>query len=203
MKRLFKALLNWIILLLTRAAYEKHTLDRYNKKMIEPIPGLIINGRQMYKFVNPEDMPESRFVNFLAIRQELAMGISRDLLVEYILKLRQSLNDADVMKAGQLLYMLEDTATNCVPTEAVYQLAALRYFDRQEDLVSFDGDYNQRKIEGFKAFKDQSFFLRTLSRDLMQLGVELPADIEAFLKTHQSKLKMYEQILSGKGATKP
>lgn len=194
MKRMLLA----IITFLYRFTRERITLDKVNQKVIEPVPGLILKGRQYYRFKNVADMPQNRFVHYLDFRQESDMNISRDVILKYVEELKTANNSQDASRIGSLLFMLEDSLANCTPLEMLYNLASLVYFTKQEDLSCYDYDYNQDKIALFKAHTNKDFFFRTLLEQTLKItGNMSPSDIEQYLRVSLVKLRAYEQILTG------
>lgn len=191
-----RKILNRIIAWLYRLAYEKVTLDGVNQKLIRPVPGLIIDGRQYWEFVNIVDMPESRRVNYLNVRRRMAMNLDDELVMKYIDKLKEANQENNVNRIGSLLYMLEDTLKTITPIENYYYMASIAYFDAREDIKTYDLDYNNEKIRKFKALPDQSFFLTRLFSENLNKGGEQSAEhILASLKRDEVKLKAFSRIL--------
>jgi hypothetical protein len=192
MRKLIARLAAWLLTF----TYERVTLDKVNKKLIKPVEGLIINGVQYYEFVSIGDMPQERFVHYQHLRQEAVMNLDRETLNRYFDELKKANNGKDTSRIGALLYMLQDTINNCTPLEVLYNLAALVYFDKHEDIGCFDGDYNARKIALFKELPNQGFFLtRLLQKGLKLAGEQSPDDILKSLRQSAVKLKAYQQIL--------
>ena len=184
--------------LLTWASEETHEplkLDKVNQKMIKPVEGLIINGEQYYEFVNASDMPEARFIHYLDLNKELTAGFDRETGSEYLEQMKIANNSQDSSKIGALIFMLQDQMLNCTPLDVLYKLAALVYFDKNEDISCFDADYNHQKIKLFRQLPNQGFFFgRLLRKGLTNVGVELPADIGAYLKKSAVKLQAYREM---------
>lgn len=193
---MIRKLLRWIISILNRLAYESVTLDKVNKKLIEPVEGLCIDGVQYYKFVNQADMPDARFAHFMQFRNELSMGADRTLINEYLDNIIHHNNAGNASRVGQLAFLLQDTINNCTPVEAFYNMASLMYFDKKEDISCYDYDYNQRKIEAFRRIKDQAFFLTGLLENLKDYGFKSPKDINRYLTESMVRLKTYARILT-------
>ncbi|MFN7611501.1 MAG: hypothetical protein ACK5QX_11290, partial [bacterium] len=94
------------------------------------------------------------------------------------------------------IYTMQDTINNCTPIETLYNLAAMLYFDKNEDLKCFDQDYNSVKIAKFKKIKDQGFFFdRLLQKGFKTTGGQSPEDMLKYLKQSAVKLKAYRQML--------
>jgi hypothetical protein len=178
----------------TKLAYQPFTLDQVNRKLIEPVPDL----PGYWRFVNPGDMPEARFVHYLHYVKQLAMNVDEELLLKYLAGFKDAFEKGDKAKFYAYEFMLRDTLQNVTPVETYYWMSALLYFDDREDVSCFDHDYNQRKVEYFKSLPNQTFFLSTLIRHLKGSGEALLADIQESLKASQIKAESYERILSGK-----
>lgn len=195
MKKILRRFGEWLL----QVTYEPIRLDSVNKKLIRPVENLVVNGRQYYEFVNPADMPDSRFVHYLNFVRELNAGLDRETQNKYIDELMKANDKGERSRIGSLLYMLRDTINNCTPLEAMYNIASLMYFDEEEDLKTWDHDYNIAKIEQFKKIKDQGFFFaRLFERGLNRPGLGSPEDIAAYLKQSAVKLQAYRQLLSEK-----
>ncbi|ELR69162.1 hypothetical protein C900_05358 [Fulvivirga imtechensis AK7] len=187
-----------LIAFLYNFTYEGVYLDDVNKKMIRPVPRLIIDGKQYYEFLQPADIPQNRFVHYLDFREESEMGVTRELLNKYIQELIKANDNHENSRIGSLLYMLQSTVNDCTPIEVLYNMASLMYFDKDEDISCYDLDYNQEKIRKFKKLPDQGFFLRTLcERSLKLTGKSLPKDIDLYLRLSKVKLNAYQQMLTG------
>jgi hypothetical protein len=183
-----------------RETHEPLKLDKINSKMIRPVDGpdgpMVIEGKQYYEFVNAADMPQARFIHYLDINRELTSGVAREDAKNFLEQMKLANNDGDASKLGVLIFMLEDLILNSTPMDVLYKLAALVYFDKDEDLSCFDGDYNARKVKLFKALPNQTFFLsRLLSKGLRTLGVESPKDIEKSLREAAVKIRAYREML--------
>jgi len=187
-KRFASKLIEW----LTPMAYEAITLDKVNKKLIQPLPGL----PGYYKFAAPADMPQGRFIHYLHLTKRLDLNVDEQLLNTYLDGLTKAFENGDSGKFNGLVFMLRDTLANVTPVETYYWIAALLYFDKKEDLTTFDFDYNQKKVAHFKSLPNQSFFLATLIKHCQGIGEASLPDIEAFLKGSQVKAESYRRILT-------
>lgn len=190
---MIRSLAAWMISKLTPLAYERITLDQVNQKLIEPVVGL--DG--YYKFVNVADMPKGRFVHYLNLTERLKLNIDEADLIRYLDQMSLAVQRKEEGKYLALDYMLRDLVQTCTPVETYYWMAALYYFDRKEDLKSFDYDYNIRKVEYFKSLPDTSFFLARLIVSLQKSGELLVEDIKSSLQEVQAKTDQYNRILSG------
>lgn len=198
---MWRKIILWIVEKLYPFTYEPVTLDKVNGKLIRPVPGLIIEGKQYYEFVSVADMPEARRTHFSYMREETIMGIDRELQFNIINKLKEANQANDVNQIGHILFMWEDTLKNITTVENLYNIASLAYFDRQEDLANYDLDYAQQKIKLFKSVENKGFFFSRLLQETLKVSSEsLLHDIEELLKVNAVKLQVYRQQMSS-GAT--
>jgi hypothetical protein len=195
---MYRKLLLRLIAYLYKITYQKYTLDKVNSKLIRPVPGLIIDGEQYWEFVQVADMPEGRRAHYNTLREEMTMGIDREMLLEFVEKLKEANAKSDVNRIGALLFTLEDIVKNITTVESLYNLASLAYFTEREDLTTFDYDLAMVKVKAFKKLPNKSFFFDRLLRETLKIsGDQLPADIETFLVEGAAKLRAYQMILRG------
>ena len=178
--------------------FEKVTVDKINSKLIRPVPGVIIDGVQYWEFVQVADMPEARRVHYSYFREEMVMGIDREMQYKIITQLKEAIGKGEAGRAQMLMYIWEDMLKNITTVENLYNLASLMYFDAKEDLSTYDLDYAAQKIEKFKKLPRAFFFTRLLQEGLKISGESLQNDIAVLLKENAAKLKLFNQILSGK-----
>ena len=184
-----------LIAWLYKFTYEPVTLDKVNQKLIRPVPGVIIDGVQYWEFVQVADMPEARRTHYTYLREEMVMGIDRELQYKIIKQLKEALNKDDKGRAHTLLFMWEDMLKNITTVENLYNLASLMYFDAKEDISRYDLDYAQQKIEKFKTLQKDFFFGRLLQEGLKISGESLQQDIEQLLRASAVKQKAYNRII--------
>lgn len=190
-----RKILLWIIEQLYRFTWERVTVDKLNSKLIRPVPGLVIDGVQYWEFIQVADMPETRRVHYTYLREEMLMGIDRDLQYKIIKNMKTALDKQEYGRAASILFMWEDMLKNITTVENLYNLASLMYFDKREDISTYDLDYAQQKIERFKRVDKRFFFTRLLQEGLRISGESLQQDMEQLLKEGAVKLKAYKRML--------
>jgi hypothetical protein len=187
----------WLIERLYRQAYEPINLDKINQKLIRPVPGLVIDGVQYFEFVNIGDVPRMRLVHYTYMREEMVMGIDRDLLLKLIGKVKAAHQANDGNLLSTMIWMFEDIVTNVTTIEAMYNVASVVYFDPKEDIACYDYDYNLDKIKKFKTVKDKSFFFSYLLQNSLKITADkLPKDMMQFLNENAVKLAAWKSIIS-------
>jgi hypothetical protein len=193
---MMKKLILKLIEFLYPFTYTPVTLDKLNKKLIRPVPNLIIDGKQYYEFVQVADMPETRRTHYSYLREEMIMGIDRELQMKIITQLKEALNKQEFGRASSVLYMWEDTLKNITTIESLYNIASLMYFDEQEDVGTYDLDYAAMKIAKFKTVFDKGFFFARLLQESLKIsGESLQQDMQQLLRENAVKLEAYRRIL--------
>lgn len=194
---MMRKVLLWIIERLYKITYERITLDKQNQKLIRPVAGLVIDGVQYFEFVNLGDMPHMRMVQYGHIREEMIMGIDRDLQMKLIDKILEANAQNDTNRVGALGFMFKDIVANITTIESLYNIASVVFFDAREDIGTYDLDYNRQKIEQFKKLRDKGFFFGYLMRNVLKnTGNKLPNDIQKFLNENAVKLSAWKQVIS-------
>lgn len=194
-------IINWLIEKLYRWSYEPINLDSLNKKLIKPVPNLVIDGVQYWQFVNIGDMPKMRLVHYSYMREEMVMGIDRELQLKVLGKIKDALKNPDmpsaIDSARGFIWMFEDMLANITTVEALYNVASVLYFDPKEDIANYDFDYNQAKIKKFKTIKDKGFFFSHLLQHSLKITADkMPPDMQKFLNENAVKLNTWLSILS-------
>lgn len=189
---MWRRIITYLIVTLTKMIYEKFTVDKINKKLVEPIPGL----PGYYRFLSTADMPQGRFVHYLHLVKRLSMNVDEDLLKRYLTVFQEAFKKHDEERFNGAMFLLKDTLHNVTPVETYYWLAALMYFTKDEDLSTFDYDINKKKVEYFKSLPNQSFFLASLLKSLKSSGDQSLEEIETYLMDSQVKAESYERILT-------
>lgn len=201
---MFKRILTVLILWLERLTYEPMRVDNANSKLIVPVHGLIINGKQLYRYKNDLDIPVRRKVAISGVHKWFGATIQIKEVIQFLVQIREANNAGDKSRVGLLAFSLEDMLTNCTDAEAFYMMAACLYFYKEEDHSQFDNDIAKEKIAAFKKLtqKDQAFFLTTL---LKHMGVSKDTSINHILTNlNRSKVKLsgFRQLLSDAGSGK-
>jgi hypothetical protein len=191
-RKLLMRLIEWLY----SFTHERITLDKVNSKLIQPVPGVVIDGVQYWEFVQVADMPETRRTHYSYLREEMIMGIDREMQYRIIESMRKALAAGEVPRATTVLYMWEDTLKNITTVENLYNLASLMYFDAQEDISKYDLDYANQKIEKFKKLPRAFFFNRLLREGLKVTGESLHSDMDQLLRESGAKLNAFKQMLS-------
>lgn len=186
-----------MIIWLERFTYEPLTVDNANAKLIEPVRGLIIDGRQLYRYKNELDIPIKRKVAISGAHKYFGATINVKQVVDFLEQIREANNHNDKSRVGLLAYSLEDMLKHCTDEEGLFRMAATMYFYRDEDHSQFDNDIMLEKVKAFRGLygEKRDFFFSTLLR---HMGVSSDTSISSILgnlKESRVKLMAYQDLL--------
>ncbi|MEO9475868.1 MAG: hypothetical protein ABJG41_10045 [Cyclobacteriaceae bacterium] len=195
---MFKRLLIQLISFLERFTYEPLTVDNANQKLIVPVAGLILNGKQLYRYKNDLDIPIKRRTAISAAYKWFGATLQVKDIVEFINQILEANNTGDKSRVGMLGFSLVDMLKNCTDEEALHRMAAAMYFFKDEDHSQFDSDIAAEKVTAFKKLKGEKrdFFLRSLFKHMGVSSATSLNDIMSNLKKSKAKVQAYKQLLS-------
>jgi len=161
------------------------------KKSISP--AFKIGNEQYYEFDSLLDMPPLRYKRADQFYVEVDMRIDRETLIKLVDKAIDHCNSDSIKIANvtSILMDIKDRTEMIIETETLYRLASCVYFTLDEDLSTYDFDYNEKKLNIFKAQPINDFFFGKLMRNLVPQSNISASDLEVFLKITQAQ-KQYE-----------
>lgn len=156
-----------------------------------------IDGVQYYEFVQPSDMPAERYMAMMDFMTDRDLMIDREVLRDMLQKQNDAINAnkwTDAMIINSDLLRMTEFGINF---DSMYKIASCVYFNLNdnEDLLTYDVDYNLGKIEKFKKEKIGNFFLRTRMRRYLPYKNLSDGDLETFLKIHSVNKRKIMPIL--------
>ena len=126
------------------------------------------------------------------------MRIDRETLIELLDKALEYMDTNQATKTAAILLDIKNRTEFIIETETAYRLASAVFFTLDEDLTTYDFDYNQKKIEKFKQEKLSSFFLsRPMKKLIPQINMSA-TDIEIYLKATQAQKTYEKKLMHGK-----
>jgi len=135
-----------------------------------------------YQFDDVFNLPYERGLMALQIYEECRMGVDREYLKTHVDAFNTALTaeKIDIFQLHKLNEQLREKMTFNHDANLLYKLASVVFFDKNENPINYELDYNARKIEFWKKNKDAAdFFLQ------MPLKILIP-----FLNTSDEDLKM-------------
>ena len=190
-----KKLLKRFILFLQGLIGEKPKERLHPKEKKTIVPAFKVEGEQYYEFANLSDCPAGRYFRIQQFLVEVSLRVDRETQISLLNQALKHLDDLSVTKATAIIMDLKNRTEFLVETETAYRLASAAFFTLDEDLRSYDFDYNQHKIEKFKRQNIGSFFLtRPMRKLLPQINIS-EDDLAIYLKVTEAQ-KTYEQYLT-------
>ncbi len=165
------------------------------KKSISP--AFEINGEQYYEFDSLLDVPPLRYKRADQFYIEVDMRIDRETLIKLVDKAIEHCNSDNIkiVNVVSLLMDIKDRTEMIIETETLYRLASCVYFTLDEDLSTYDFDYNEKKLKLFKEQPIGDFFFGKLMKDLIPQSNISQTDLEVFLKITQAQKRYETNIL--------
>jgi len=115
-------------------------------------------GVAYFRFADPFRLPTHRAFAALSAYEALEMRCTRDFLLSHLDAVEKALNAHQYATIAQLTGVLRERLNWIIEPETVYQLAAVVFFDAQENPYRYDAAYNQKKILYWQKHGVQDFF---------------------------------------------
>jgi len=151
---------------------------------------------QMYRYKNENDMKIGRSIWLKFFESQKELKIAAGQLSGHFETMITCINGRDYAKVSAMAFMLKDWVDNLTPMRLLLEQAAVLYFDAGEDLATLDMKLQEEKVKAMEQY-GAAFFLKAL---LIQSGMSSEdslADILAFLKASEVKVRAYEKVLDG------
>ena len=172
--------------------YNATCLHPQYKKAIEL--AFKIGDKEFYTFKNFSDMPIKRHQRLSEFIAETEMRITGKDLLELTGVTKDALNKGKVVDAVVFLSCIENLASQYLETDTYYRLFSCVFFDLDEVITDYDFDYNEAKIELFKAQPQTSFFFQKPMREyLPQIDIS-EQDLEVYLKATKVHKEYFHKI---------
>lgn len=155
-----------------------------------------INGVEYFAFKTLADMPSERYYKSSEFMAELEMRMSRVTLSEYLNKMEELINQGNFGKVAAIVEEMKYRTSMLIETETLYRLASCVFFTLEEDITTYDYDYNDEKIAIFKREKIDSFFLKEPVKRFIPLPTISADDLALCLKLTEVRERYKEYLLS-------
>jgi len=166
------------------------------RKAIRPV--FKIKGVQYYEFINPLDMPAERYLNLSQFIADNSIGIKREVHLKLLKRQQAYFDKGEITKAMIVNQDLQRHADNRLEINTLFQMASAVFFTLidNEDLYSYDYDFNKKKIEDFKGQGVLDFFLKAPIGRYLGLSSISREDLKIYLKQTMVADEMSEKILN-------
>ena len=141
-----------------------------------------IDGKEYYTFKNLLDMPPLRYQSVMEFIREVEMRITGKDLMALTECMRDAINKGKITDVVIFINTIDNLTSQYLETETYYRLFSCVFFDLEEDIMNYDYDYNESKIELFKAQPATSFFFnQPMTKYLPHVDISYK-DLEVYLK---------------------
>lgn len=150
---------------------------------------------QYYKFIDDHQIPAGRYKYIYAALKEADMRMSGETLDLFIAEGERILNGGDkknmisVGELWKLILNLKSRRALAFEPASVERLAAVIYFDENEDLSTYDRMHGMRKVEHWKKNKTLDFFLTRPIVELFGLKGCSITSLEAYIQQTEEVIK--------------
>lgn len=155
-------------------------------------------GIDYYQLSDINNLPALRGMKTLVFFEEMRMKCSMEYLkmhadaVDAIL-LKPNINIYDLKKLND---QLKQRLTIAVDLEAVYKLASIVFFDKNENIADYDYAYNAKKIARWKKNEGAAFFLLKPVAELVPALKDMGGNLQNYLEVQQDLNQLHSANLS-------
>jgi hypothetical protein len=130
-------------------------------------------------------MPYERGFMALAAYEECRMGVNREYLEAHTLRVREILTaqKVDIFEVHKLNEQLKERMLFVADADLLYRLASVVFFDKNENPLIYEPEYNRGKIEFWRKHKGVAdFFLQKPLKELIPFLNISETDLKASLE---------------------
>ncbi len=189
-----------------RKLFKRHLRTRLFDDKYKEVEAFSIGGTTYYMFDNQFEVPTGRQLAALAIYEEMNMRCTREYLEMHTKAMDKIIADPkriNITYIIQLNMNLKERLELMPLPDFIYKLASVVFFDKTESRITYDYDYNLKKIERWKAAGGTlDFFSQRLAKDLIPSLTMPGANSKMYFQVASQIDKIHRKhltdILSGK-----
>ena len=159
-----------------------------------------VAGVKYFTMSDIANIPYERGLMALAIYEEHRMKCDREYLLEHCAVMSDILRDKnaiDIFKINMLNDQLKERLEMNIDVDILYKLASVSFFDKNENPVLYDPEYNRKKIEFWKKHKGVAdFFLQQSIRNFLPFLTQFDPYLESYLTLSQELNKIHLDRMS-------
>lgn len=150
-------------------------------------------GKSYYRFKEERLIPAGRYKYIYAYMKEAEMRMTRETLQNYIKDFKYILGGGskktvDLWELNKLVLNMESRVVLAFEPATVERLAAVIFFEEDEDLSTFDRKHGQRKIDHWTKNNVRDFFLTKPMGELLGLKNISIESLEGYIQSTQELL---------------
>lgn len=151
-------------------------------------------GVEYWKFVNEVNIPAERAFAAMDIYAEFAEKADRDYTMNAFKAIEEYLKKGENIRAGIVANAAVERMEHVTNVDLLYKLASVLYFDPNENVYSYDAEYNKKKIKAWRTCGDvHSFFLKTPLAEYLTSFNGSPENLKSYtLQQRKEALKMLQ-----------
>ena len=152
-----------------------------------------VGGRDYYGFADINNLPYKRGLMAVAIYNELDMRCSREYLIEHTDAIDRILRgtEINIFEVNKLNEQMKQRLMLNTDVDLMYKVAAVAYFDKNENPEGYDQAYCDKKIAHWKKHKGVADFF--LSQPLMEL-IPYLQNVDVDLETYSQLTKDLNEV---------
>lgn len=177
-----------------RRTRKSNALHPEFKKLVEFV--FDIDGKEYYQFKNPQDMPPLRYKKYEEFLREAELRMTGNDALDLLNLAEDCIEKSKATDAIIILRGMKYQISQFMETDTFYRLFSCIFFDLEEDLTSYDFDYNEGKIISFKAQPSVSFFFQEPVRDWLPQTNISESDLNTFLTVTENGKRHLQEIRS-------
>lgn len=165
--------------------------------------GFELDGVKYYQFEQILDMPKERFDFMNQFYNEMQLKITNESLKQMLDAAIVSINSGKLGDASRVVQEIKERLDWFHEEETVLRFASVQYFTLDEDILSYNVAYNEKKIAEWRKKKAYLTFLRMWSNEGSKPLNTSTQDLEIYLKRERELVeqqKLYTERLLGKSA---
>jgi len=183
--------------------FKKNRFKNWKKKfpeqkyMIEE--AFSIGGKMYYQFTDVFSLPIERGLIAIMAYEESRMKCSLEYLRKHIEATRKLLHaeKIDIFRINQFNEQLNERINFSIDVELIYKLAAVVYFDENENPSLYDAEYCKTKIEFWKKNKDVAdFFLQQPVTELLPYLQNVDFNLSEYSTVNEELNRIHLERLS-------
>lgn len=149
----------------------------------------VSGGKRYYKAKSDLDLPVKRAYAARTTYSEMEYNMSREYLEAFVVAMKKSINKADFVDAGKLLYVFESRLEHISDFLLMFKLASVIYVEEHESPFDYNYEYNYQKIEEWLKSDDvHAFFLREPIKSFLPSFESIGVNFLNYLKMQSESL---------------
>lgn len=171
-----------------------------SKQVIEH--AFTVGGIDYYQHTDVANMPYKRALKCISVYNELSMKCDRNYLNAHVEAMESIMKKGGsslnlLFEIKQLNNQLKERLLWIYDEDLIYKIAAVRFFDKNENPEDFDWVYAQKKIKHWKQHEQAaSFFLREPIKRLIPFLNEQNLNLKSYSEVQKAQDKTHRENLS-------